>query len=67
MVDKRELLARLGELLTAKGLSRVHPDTSDPVAHAVGLALAISDTEHAGAAVSNRAALSRERPPSSRP
>ena len=40
MVDKRELLARLGELLTAKGLSRVHPDTSDPVAHAVGLALA---------------------------
>jgi hypothetical protein len=40
MVEKRELLARLGELLTAKGLSRVHPDTSDPVAHAVGLALA---------------------------
>jgi len=40
MVEKRDLLARLGELLTAKGLSRVHPDTSDPVAHAVGLALA---------------------------
>jgi hypothetical protein len=40
MLDKRDLLARLGELLTAKGLSRVHPDTSDPVAHAVGLALA---------------------------
>jgi hypothetical protein len=40
MVDKRELLARLGELLTVKGLARVHPDTSDPVAHAVGLALA---------------------------
>src|SRR5256885_4267694 len=40
MVEKRDLLARLGELLTAKGLSRVHPDTSDPVAHAAGLALA---------------------------
>src|SRR4051812_19301918 len=40
MVEKRDLLARLGELLTAKGLSRVHPDTSEPVAHAAGLALA---------------------------
>jgi len=40
MLDKRELLHRLGELLTAKGLSRIHPDTSDPVAHAAGLALA---------------------------
>jgi len=39
-LDKRELLERLGALLTAKGLSRVHPDTSDPVAHAAGLALA---------------------------
>src|SRR3954468_10234709 len=38
--DKRELLRRLEELLTAKGLTRVHPDTSDPVAHAAGLALA---------------------------
>jgi hypothetical protein len=39
-VDKQELLGRLAALLTEKGLSRVHPDTSDPVAHAAGLALA---------------------------
>ena len=40
-LDKRELLDRLAELLTAKGLTRVHPDTAEPVAHAAGLALAV--------------------------
>jgi hypothetical protein len=40
LVDKRQLLERLGPLLSANGLSRVSPDATEFVAHAASLALA---------------------------